>query len=468
MDIELLENSVNELFNQFGAGDSHPGSGSAAALQGMLSAKMISTVITITANSKFPHLYAHCINELLYFQEEIEKRIYPALADLFQKDSDQFKLTIETRRKRDAETDVVQKNSLRRQALADLKVCIAIPFKIADLCIELANMSSFVFENGVGKARGDSQVGLSGAVSALAGCISIIRLNVLSYTSDEYNYTKSVIDEVENLNATFQKLNELAIEKIKVLDEEFKSRIPLFEGITVLLDKYRGASKPNLEQCVRDLQNLIWKNRHLIWKKNIPETELDILRPKIIFEKALGYDCVFDEQFGVPDNGVVIEVAGVIDQPSKFVGVSTIFRKEIQNFTVAHELGHAILHDQSILHRDTPTDRTRRFNSGDFTEYEADKFAAFFLMPRKLVKLEFQKIFKSQTFIMNDDSAFQFGGKSVNDIRKECKNLRGLTRKLASTEFFGQNNYTSLATLFGVSVEAMAIRLEELNLVGRF
>lgn len=449
-----------------GAGNAHPGSGSAAAFQGMVSAKMISTVLTLTANSKSPHLYADSIGEILYFQEQIENRIYPALADLFQKDSDQFEITIATRKERDSTKDELTLNYLRRKALEELKVCIIIPFDIANLCIELAEIANFVFDNCVKKARGDSQVGLSGAVSALAGCISIIRLNVLSFNSDEFNYTKSVVDEVDNLEAKYQFLSKLADSKIKILEEEYRLKIPLFEGITVLLSKYRGVKKIDIEQCARDLQNLIWDNKHLIWAKNIPENKLEILRPESIIKRVLGYDCFFSEKYGVPTgDGEIIEVAGVIGQPNKLVAISTTHSKEIQNFTAAHELGHAILHIQPILHRDNPVDREGKRNDGDYTEFEADKFATYFLMPRKLVQEAFFSIYKCYYFEITDESAFNFGGKTAHDLRLECKDRRGLARKLASSDLFAGKHYLTLSKTFGVSIEAMAIRLEELKLV---
>lgn len=44
----LLNKPTSELFNDFGAGKASPGSGSAAALLGVLSAKMLCTVCEIS------------------------------------------------------------------------------------------------------------------------------------------------------------------------------------------------------------------------------------------------------------------------------------------------------------------------------------------------------------------------------------------------------------------------------------
>jgi len=217
MKVKLLDKTVNEIMQKFGAGNHKPGSGSAAAFQGMISAKLISTVISLCAEEKRKHLYADCINELLDFQEQIEKRIYPGLADLFQYDSDQFDKTIKLRTARDNEKDEVTRNQLRREALEELKISIATPFQIAFLCKEIAEIGAFVFDNGFRAARGDSQVGISGAVSAIAGCIAIIRLNVLSFNSDEYEYLKSTVSKVNDLAKDYETLRQIADSKIQVL-----------------------------------------------------------------------------------------------------------------------------------------------------------------------------------------------------------------------------------------------------------
>lgn len=466
METDLLEKTVNELMEKFGAGNHKPGSGSAAAFQGMVSAKLISTVISLTLDEKRRHIYYDHINILLDFHKDIEERIYPQLTELFISDSIQFDKTIKSRIARDQEKDEMTKNQLRRQALEDLKVSIEIPFQIASLCKELAEMSAYVFDNGFRSARGDSQVGLSGAVSAFAGCLAIIRLNVLSFNSDEYEYTKSVVKQVDNLYIDYKELITLADSKIEILKEEFERKIPLFEGINNLIQKAKASKRVDVEDCVRELQTLIWNNKYLLWKKNVPTNPLEILRPDYILKNAMGYDYISSSSYGVPINkNESIEVAGIIDQPNKIVAVSNKFSNQVQNFTAAHELGHAILHEQPILHRDIPIDSSGKRDIRDKVEIEADAFATYFLMPTKWIKKEFENRFSIEVFQINEDTAFRYGGRSITDLKKECKNMRGLSRKLASTELYDSKNFISLAKQFNVSVEAMAIRLEELDLV---
>ena len=180
----------------------------------------------------------------------------------------------------------------------------------------------------------------------------------------------------------------------------------------------------------------------------------------------MGYDYVSTASYGVvSEDNKTIEVAGIIDQPNKIVAISNSFPVNVKKFTAAHELGHAILHKQSILHRDLPIDFTGSNRNRDKVELDADKFATYFLMPTKWVNKEFATIFGSNIFTINENNAFKFGGRSSTDLVKECKNLRGLSRKLSSCGRFDGNNITPLYEKFGVSIEAMAIRLEELNLL---
>ena len=117
-----------------------------------------------------------------------------------------------------------------------------------------------------------------------------------------------------------------------------------------------------------------------------------------------------------------------------------------------------------VLHRDRPLDGSD-FSSRDLREIQADKFAAFFLMPRKLVKNVFQELFILKKFVINQNTVFAFGEDSVSNFRAKHRNLRGLSIFLASADNFRGRSFYSISKVFNVSVGAMAIRLEELGLV---
>ncbi len=163
--------------------------------------------------------------------------------------------------------------------------------------------------------------------------------------------------------------------------------------------------------------------------------------------------------------GAAVEVAGQIDQPAKVISISRQFPLETQNFTAAHELGHYLLHTQSVLHRDRPLSGFRVTEPRDSEEWQADKFAIYFLMPTKLVKKTFAEIFLTERFEITEETAFALNEQSSTALRNKCKDLRELSRLLANTKTYNGVHFYSLSERFKVSVEAMAIRLEELKLV---
>ncbi len=226
--------------------------------------------------------------------------------------------------------------------------------------------------------------------------------------------------------------------------------------------EYRN-SHIEIERRVRDLHKTIWQNRNKIWSNVIPPNPIDMLDP-VIALKFIGYDCYLDETLGqFYSDGKLIEVAGTIDNLSAKVRISRQFSKNIRSFTAAHELGHALLHKTTGLHRDRPIDGTTM--SRDSVELEADKFATFFLMPRKLVKNTFKKYFLTNKFFLNEATDFALGLGDFVALNGKCKTLRQLSKMLASAEHYNGLQFISLANQFRVSTEAMAIRLEELELL---
>jgi Zn-dependent peptidase ImmA (M78 family) len=107
------------------------------------------------------------------------------------------------------------------------------------------------------------------------------------------------------------------------------------------------------------------------------------------------------------------------------IGVNRADHPNRERFTIAHEIGHYVLHE-----RETYVDTGYRVNfrdldSGSGTkseEVEANRFAAALLMPEAMVKVAF------------NDLAFDLAGTKDDELRK-------------------------LADLFGVSTQAMAYRL---------
>ena len=125
------------------------------------------------------------------------------------------------------------------------------------------------------------------------------------------------------------------------------------------------------------------------------------------------------------------------DLKSKLVviGVNSSHHKNRQRFTIAHELGHLLLHDGEIVHVDKDNQgfkvNLRDVKAGqgvDITEKEANLFAAEILMPASF-------------------------------LAKDLKGLGGLD--LLDDE----DSLKKIARKYKVSVQALTIRLSYLNYV---
>ncbi len=466
MDTYLLDLPVNQLLIKFGAGEHKPGSGSAAALQGMLSAQLIQTVIALTLDPKRQDRYKKWIDDLQAAKSEIHDRIHPRLEKLFQMDSTHFDKAIKLRTKRDAEEDRVEKKKLTEEALAALIPATEIPVEIALICGELAEYSALIFDVGFKSARGDSGVAMSCAISAMSGCLSIIDLNLLSFVPNEWS--KNIESQVKRIRKKYNVLSIKREESFNRLREEVNQNAQFYEQIGIFKDKNMAgtiSSNADIEHLTVHLQRIVWKYRNKIWLNNAPKNPLELLNPEVIIN-IVGYEFNKDTTLGQHSvNGNLFEVAGLIDNNDKKISISEQFPIETQRFTAAHELGHAILHEQSVLHRDRGLDGSLNLPIRDKNEKQADKFATYFLMPKKQVAKKFTTIFLTDRFLIDDSTAFALFSGSVDDLKRECRDLRSLSRKLASTEYYNAVRFPSMAQQFNVSVEAMAIRLEELELL---
>lgn len=249
-----------------------------------------------------------------------------------------------------------------------------------------------------------------------------------------------------------------------------------------LLNRYRPpvsapASKPvsrlptyndaEIEAKVQALHRHLWKERSALWPDGVPAEPIAMLDPTVALA-MLGYTVdVRPSGLGQYHTGrATIDVAGLIDAASRAVHISGMLSSEVQRFTAAHELAHAVLHPDAVgVHRDRPMDGAA--SPRERPERDADRFATLWLMPAKLVAAEFQSAFLQHRFVLNVDTAFALVGKPPEEVVKAYPTQRHLSRLIASASHYGGKQIHPLATRFRVSVETMAIRLEELGLVGK-
>lgn len=465
MDRKLINIPLGELLDKFGAGSHKPGSGSAAALSAMMSAKMVITVIDL---SKRKSSCAKYLPDFSKINELIENRYYPELVELFQKDSDEFDKAIILRNQRKAESDPAKKKAIISAHEKVMRIATEIPLRIAELSLDLGKFAIEVFDHGYKAVRGDSGVGLNSAISAVSGCLHIIDLNLMSLSPGEW--MEDIAWRKNDVKKQYLALLREDADRHRILENEVEKHIA--SEFEESINKYQkgnlGKSIHNdeeLETMVRELQIQLWIHRKRIWGEDVPENHILALQPDTVLRNVLGYNYVEKDELGLYEaNGEGYEVAGIIDKSEKLVQVSRKFSGESMRFTIAHELGHALLHEQTILHRDRMIDGSKGLRRAG-EEQQADRFAVFFLMPAKYVRKVFQITFQTPRFEVNESNVLAFGVDGLQAFKNLYGDTRKLSKYLASTEFFGGKAIVPLHKVFGVSIETMAIRLEELKLV---
>lgn len=164
--------------------------------------------------------------------------------------------------------------------------------------------------------------------------------------------------------------------------------------------------------------------------------------------------------------------AGYMDPAHNTIAVACNLSPEIRRFTIAHELGHAILHrEKGILFRDLPNSGADLDNQRLAPEErEANFFAADLLMPEELVRHAFLYYFGVSTYagVHKDERiAFQL---STPQRRVTATDLNGRGKRyfsllLADSRPWANPALPTLCNLFRVSKIAMTIQLETFQLV---
>lgn len=111
----------------------------------------------------------------------------------------------------------------------------------------------------------------------------------------------------------------------------------------------------------------------------------DVPAPPVAVERVLEKEAIrlIFEPFDDRASGVAYH-----DHSTRVIGVNAAHSYRRQRFTIAHELGHLVLHDDQPLHVDRQVVIVGRRNGvvqRDAREQEADLFAAELLMPDALI-----------------------------------------------------------------------------------
>lgn len=229
--------------------------------------------------------------------------------------------------------------------------------------------------------------------------------------------------------------------------------------------------KIEVERAATTLHQEIWAQRALIWPEGHPHP-VAMLDPRVVITKVLGYEYeVRDKIGGDGSRQRGASAGGFFDRGRGIVAISASFSEEVQRYTAAHEIGHALLHPwvgDKVIHRDVPlgsADNGSRLKH----EKEADYFAACFLMPRRLMKRAFTARFGSEVPLHRNETVdFYLSGSENTGFFSASADSLKFSSMLARAESFGQRRFESMAMAFRVSVRAMAIRIQELGFVSSY
>lgn len=196
-------------------------------------------------------------------------------------------------------------------------------------------------------------------------------------------------------------------------------------------------------------------------------TPLSVLlcAPEYIAKSFFGLTVEYPQFYpGNPD------VAGFLDRDKKLVGVVSTAPLSSQRFTLAHELGHYVLHTDSLAFRDRSLSAPDVSRERPPEEREADAFAAELLMPRKLVARVFQTIFGDGSDPIVYDGEF-VEALSMSGLQRlnafEIAGFSSVSRAqlIARLRVYKGRVFQPLADQFQVSATAMGIQLVQCGIV---
>jgi formiminotetrahydrofolate cyclodeaminase len=171
------------LLDEFGSGKHKPGSGSAAALLGLVACKMMQTVITVTLRNR---TYADNFRQLEFVGTIIAERHEPFFGDAIQRDAMQFDRYHQLVLAKRSSTDQIEKRRLSDRAREELMPATEIPREIAEHGLDTAERGLVVYDLGARYARGDSGVAVSSALSCCSGALFVVYLNLLQFRGGQW------------------------------------------------------------------------------------------------------------------------------------------------------------------------------------------------------------------------------------------------------------------------------------------
>lgn len=230
------------------------------------------------------------------------------------------------------------------------------------------------------------------------------------------------------------------------------------------IQRARVSGENLIEEKARQLLHRYWKQKEARLGGDIDPKSLLPIDVKAIAREILGLEVA--ESWDVGSDTVTpssrMNLVGGIHRYAKKIVLARGLSSEIERFTLAHEIGHFLLHPNVIQFREDPrTDIVIRAERKSPLEHQADRFAGFLAMPRKLVVYHYKRMFGDAIDGANlsEDQAYCILGE--NGIPSEIAKLSPLDLArivaVATSLVYGQPRV--LTEIFGVSPTAMGRQL---------
>jgi hypothetical protein len=236
-----------------------------------------------------------------------------------------------------------------------------------------------------------------------------------------------------------------------------------------------NASQNNrIRSQAKDLLTEVWHRRDELWAEPpLAPEDLFPLDLERVIQGVLGLTLEEPEEISsAPGSASTGDVAGLIDRSARRIVVAQKYQVDWRRFTQAHEVGHFLLHNAIVYHRE------RILSGGELAnrtmrspvEQEADLFAAELLMPSKILVEIVNQRFGGPIGVsqLTDEAAHLLSaGCEIESSPSDFMNggRRFVAMALSRLSTFGQQHFVPLVRRFGVSPTAMAIQLEDLRLV---
>ena len=177
-------------------------------------------------------------------------------------------------------------------------------------------------------------------------------------------------------------------------------------------------SRPRIEEIARDLLAQLWGIREELFTTERDVNPLALLDPFLAL-RCIGFrsDLVSTRSANTCGRGSTSRWLGSSTVPSGRYRSPTSSIHQFVSSPRRTSLGTPVLHDARGLHRDRALDGGELRRPRDRTEWEADVFATYFLMPKRRIRSAFEHALKTREFVLNEDTAFALNAGDLETLR---------------------------------------------------